>query len=112
MVALGILVFAVLAGLIALLAGMGIASLSVLVGWYHRSLRKGASTFLQHSLVAAGAATGILVLLAIAIFQVPFTLSTLFCVGIIASGAVAGWVCSVFIKTILQLLFRKLVAGK
>lgn len=104
----GLLIFAVFVGIIVLLMAMGIFSVSVISGWYHRSFAKGVSTFFRLSLVAMGIVGSGLLLLVLDIFHVPLVSSLSFCVLVVIAGGVAGWVCFNVIERLGSLLIDRL----
>lgn len=104
----GTLIVLFIAGVVLLLVGAGILSLSVFAGWYHNSVGKGVSTFLNLSFITAGVIAALLLLLVLDIFNVQAVTTTSFCVSVIVAGGIAGWICISITKRIMQLLFNKL----
>ena len=108
MVVVGTLIILFIAGVVLLLVGAGILSLSVFAGWYHNSVGKGISTFLNLSFITAGIIAALLLLLVFDIFNVQAVATTSFCVSVIVAGGIAGWICISIAKRIMQLLFNAL----
>ncbi|WP_276135206.1 hypothetical protein [Polluticoccus soli] len=109
---IGLLVFALFVGGALLLAGMGIFSLSVISGWYHRSFVKGVSTFFRLSLVAMGLVGGVLFALVLHLLKVPLASYPSTWILVAVAGAAAGWVSFYFIKRLGKLLVDKFVARR
>jgi hypothetical protein len=107
MIIAGLFIFAVLAGIVILMAAMGILSLSLFAGWYTRSVSKGVHTFFTLSFATMGGTGGLLLLLVLYLLHVSWVSSAEFCVSIVVAGALAGWVCLLIIKKILQRVFGK-----
>lgn len=108
MVVVGTLIILFIAGVLLLLVSAGILSLSVFAGWYHNSVGKGISTFLNLSFITAGVIAGFLLLLVLDIFNVQAVTTTSFCVSVIVAGGIAGWICISITKRIMQLLLNRL----
>lgn len=100
MVVVGLMIFAIITGVLMLITGMGIASVSVFIGWYHRSVRKGLNTFFYLCFAGAGIVAALLLLFLLDLLNVSAVSHASFCVSIIAAGAIAGWVCFAIIKRI------------
>lgn len=110
LVLVGLLGFALFVGGVLLLAGMGIFSVSVILGWFHRSFTKGLSIFFRLSLVAAGLVGSGLLLFVLYILEVPLVAAPAFWILMAFAGAAAGWVCFSLIKRLGKLLVGRFVA--
>jgi len=97
--------------LLAVLAGCGILSVSVFVGWRQRSLPAGLQWFFRLGFLAAGCGVGWLFISLAALYQGGNFPYLRWLLVALIGGAIAGWLGYKMAKMLLRILLQRLGRG-